>query len=232
MSKLMTAKQTKKTIRSFVLSLILLLIIIEIFALFSLWSINKIVQIENQKLHRISVMYESVSAADGAFKQQIQAWKNILIRGHERSDLQKYTEEFKKKYSITQTLINEANDVCNQMDDAGAFDCEKITKMQNDHEQLRNIYLDNLNALNSFQDGVYKKLDEKVRGIDRDLQNHFFQTSQSVRILYKNQQNEFISLVDKRYHQVRFFLLTILLFALGYLIIRFYILLKRDSNET
>lgn len=232
MGKSMTTKQTKKSIQGFVLSLIFILIIIEIFALFSVWSINKIVKIENQKLHQISLMNESISAADAAFKQQIQAWKNILIRGHDENAFQKYLKEFKKKYSLAQKLVREAKDVCYQIDESGTFDCEKIVKIENDHELLRSIYVDNLDTFNLNQPGAYRKIDEKVRGIDRDLQSQFFQTTQSVKILFKNKQDEFISLVDKRYHQVRFFLLTVLLLALGYVIVRFYHLLQIESKDT
>ena len=228
----MTTKQTKKSIQGFVLSLIFILIIIEIFALFSVWSINKIVKIENQKLHQISLMNESISAADAAFKQQIQAWKNILIRGHDENAFQQYLKEFKKKYSLVKNLVSEAKDVCYQIDESGTFDCEKIVKIENDHELLRSIYVDNLDTFNLNQPGAYRKIDEKVRGIDRDLQSQFFQTTQSVKILFKNKQDEFISLVDKRYHQVRFFLLTVLFLALGYVIVRFYHLLQIDSKDT
>ena len=232
MGKSMTTKQTKKSIQGFVLSLIFILIIIEIFALFSVWSINKIVKIENQKLHQISLMNESISAADAAFKQQIQAWKNILIRGHDENAFQKYLKEFKKKYSLAQKLVREAKDVCYQIDESGTFDCEKIVKIENDHELLRSIYVDNLDTFNLNQPGAYRKIDEKVRGIDRDLQSQFFQTTQSVKILFKNKQDEFITLVNKRYHQVRFFLLTVLLLALGYVIVRFYHLLQIESKDT
>ena len=228
----MTTKQTKKSIQGFVLSLIFILIIIEIFALFSVWSINKIVKIENQKLHQISLMNESISAADAAFKQQIQAWKNILIRGHDENAFQKYLKEFKKKYSLAKKLVREAKDVCYQIDESGTFDCEKIVKIENDHELLRSIYVDNLDTFNLNQPGAYRKIDEKVRGIDRDLQSQFFQTTQSVKILFKNKQDEFITLVNKRYHQVRFFLLTVLLLALGYVIVRFYHLLQIESKDT
>jgi len=232
MGKSMTTKQTKKSIQGFVLSLIFILIIIEIFALFSVWSINKIVKIENQKLHQISLMNESISAADAAFKQQIQAWKNILIRGHDENAFQQYLKEFKKKYSLAQNLVSEAKDVCYQIDESGTFDCEKIVKIENDHELLRSIYVDNLDTFNLNQPGAYRKIDEKVRGIDRDLQSQFFQTTQSVKILFKNKQDEFITLVNKRYHQVRFFLLTVLLLALGYVIVRFYHLLQIESKDT
>lgn len=228
----MTTKQTKKSIQGFVLSLIFILIIIEIFALFSVWSINKIVKIENQKLHQISLMNESISAADAAFKQQIQAWKNILIRGHDENAFQQYLKEFKKKYSLAQKLVREAKGVCDQIDESGTFDCEKIVKIENDHELLRSIYVDNLDTFNLNQPGAYRKIDEKVRGIDRDLQSQFFQTTQSVKILFKNKQDEFITLVNKRYHQVRFFLLTVLLLALGYVIVRFYHLLHIESKDT
>lgn len=232
MGKSMTTKQTKKSIQGFVLSLIFILIIIEIFALFSVWSINKIVKIENQKLHQISLMNESISAADAAFKQQIQAWKNILIRGHDENAFQQYLKEFKKKYSLAQKLVREAKGVCDQIDESGIFDCEKIVKIENDHELLRSIYVDNLDTFNLNQPGAYRKIDEKVRGIDRDLQSQFFQTTQSVKILFKNKQDEFITLVNKRYHQVRFFLLTVLLLALGYVIVRFYHLLQIESKDT
>ena len=228
----MTTKQTKKSIQGFVLSLIFILIIIEIFALFSVWTINKIVKIENQKLHQISLMNESISAADAAFKQQIQAWKNILIRGHDENAFQQYLKEFKKKYSLAKNLVSEAKDVCYQIDESGTFDCEKIVKIENDHELLRSIYVDNLDTFNLNQPGAYRKIDEKVRGIDRDLQSQFFQTTQSVKILFKNKQDEFITLVNKRYHQVRFFLLTVLLLALGYVIVRFYHLLQIESKDT
>ena len=228
----MTTKQTKKSIQGFVLSLIFILIIIEIFALFSVWSINKIVKIENQKLHQISLMNESISAADAAFKQQIQAWKNILIRGHDENAFQQYLKEFKKKYSLAQKLVREAKGVCDQIDESGTFDCEKIVKIENDHELLRSIYVDNLDTFNLNQPGAYRKIDEKVRGIDRDLQSQFFQTTQSVKMLFKNKQDEFITLVNKRYHQVRFFLLTVLLLALGYVIVRFYHLLQIESKDT
>ena len=232
MGRSMTTKQTKKSIQGFVLSLIFILIIIEIFALFSVWSINKIVKIENQKLHQISLMNESISAADAAFKQQIQAWKNILIRGHDENAFQQYLKEFKKKYSLAQKLVREAKDVCDQIDESRTLDCEKIVKIENDHELLRSIYVDNLDTFNLNQPGAYRKIDEKVRGIDRDLQSQFFQTTQSVKILFKNKQDEFITLVNKRYHQVRFFLLTVLLLALGYVIVRFYHLLQIESKDT
>ena len=232
MGKSMTTKQTKKSIQGFVLSLIFILIIIEIFALFSVWSINKIVKIENQKLHQISLMNESISAADAAFKQQIQAWKNILIRGHDENAFQQYLKEFKKKYSLAQNLVSEAKDVCDQIDESRTLDCEKIVKIENDHELLRSIYVDNLDTFNLNQPGAYRKIDEKVRGIDRDLQSQFFQTTQSVKILFKNKQDEFITQVNKRYHQVRFFLLTVLLLALGYVIVRFYHLLQIESKDT
>ena len=43
-------KNVKKLLLNFVLTWTFILIVIEIFALFSLWSINKIVQIEGEKL--------------------------------------------------------------------------------------------------------------------------------------------------------------------------------------
>ena len=47
-------KNVKKILLNFVLIWTFILIVIEIFSLFSLWSINKIVQIDGEKLYKIS----------------------------------------------------------------------------------------------------------------------------------------------------------------------------------
>ena len=105
-------KNVKKILLNFVLIWTFILIVIEIFSLFSLWSINKIVQIEGEKLYKISEINSSLKSADSNFKSQVQAWKNILIRGQNNKDYKKYKFDFNKKYAITQNKINSAYEEC------------------------------------------------------------------------------------------------------------------------
>ena len=89
-------KNVKKILLNFVLIWTFVLIVIEIFSLFSLWSINKIVQIEGEKLYKISEINSYLKSADSNFKSQIQAWKNIIIREQTNKAYKKSKLDFNK----------------------------------------------------------------------------------------------------------------------------------------
>ncbi|MBL6726544.1 MAG: hypothetical protein ISP77_01725 [Methylophilaceae bacterium] len=222
-------KNVKKILLNFVLTWTFILIVIEIFALFSLWSINKIVQIEGEKLYKISEINSSLKSADSNFKSQVQAWKNILIRGQVNKDYKKYKFDFNKKYAITQNKINGAYEEC--ISSLSLIDCNRIKTIQEAHESLKNAYFRNLNLEELMSTEGYKIIDGKVRGIDRDLQIQFFQVTQEVNILFENKQNEFVELVSQRYQQIRFFLLVTLALAMSFILLKLYRILKIDSKD-
>jgi len=222
-------KNVKKILLNFVLTWTFILIVIEIFALFSLWSINKIVQIGSEKLYKISEINSSLKSADSNFKSQVQAWKNILIRGQVNKDYKKYKFDFNKKYAITQYKINGAYEEC--ISSLSLIDCKRIKTIQEAHESLKIAYFRNLNSEELMSAEGYKIIDAKVRGIDRDLQNQFFQVTQEVDILYENTKDEFMELVSQRYQQIRFFLLVTLALAMSFILLKLYRILKIDSKD-
>lgn len=222
-------KNVKKILLNFVLTWTFILIVIEIFALFSLWSINKIVQIESEKLYKISEINSSLKFADSNFKSQVQAWKNILIRGQNNKDYKKYKFDFNKKYAITQDKINGAYEEC--ISSLILIDCNRIKTIQEGHESLKNAYFRNLNLEELMSTEGYKIIDGKVRGMDRNLQIQFFQVTQEVNILFENKQHEFVELVSQRYHQIRFFLLVTLALAMSFILLKLYRILKIDSKD-
>ena len=77
----------------------------------------------------------------------------------------------------------------------------------------------------------YKTIDVKVRGIDRALQNQFFQITQEVDMLYKNKQDEFVELVSQRYQQIRLFLLVTLALAMSFILFKLYKIFKIDLKD-
>jgi hypothetical protein len=224
-----STRELKKIILNFVLIWSFLLIAIEIFSLFSLWTINKVVINENNKLQNLLLTNESLWSADASFKSQIQAWKNILIRGSDVDDYKKYKINFNIKYLSTQKNLNNAYDNCLSIEKV--IDCEKIITVKNLHEEINDRYLTALNSVSLKDPNGSKKLDKMVRGIDRELQNIFFELNQKVRLIYENKQQNLIHEVDLKYKQIRYFLLITLGIALLTILVRLYKILKTDFKD-
>ena len=218
----------KKAITTFALRWIFLLIFIEIFSLFSLWSINKIVTIENQKTQQLSYLSESIWNANASFKSQIQSWKNILIRGKNKDDFKKYNLAFKKNYKDVQSILQTAITNCNYEKDL--FDCSTLVNLKDEHFKLKDKYLNALATIKNYKINDFIDLDRKVRGIDRVLQENFLNTATELRTIFQNQQRVFNLSVSERYSNIKFFLLTLLLIALSYIFISLYKILKIDLN--
>ena len=219
----------KKAITSFALTWIFLLIFIEIFSLFSLWSVNKIVTIENNKTQQLSFLSESIWNANASFMSQIQSWKNILLRGSNKDDFKKYNLDFKKNYNNVQTLLQTAISNCNNEKDL--FDCYTLVGIKNEHLELNDNYLNALTAVKYNKINEFIQLDKKVRGIDRELQKRFLNKAIELRTIFESQQKDFNLLVSERYSNIKFFLLTLLLIALSYIFISLYKILKIDFNS-
>jgi len=222
-------KSAKKAITSFALTWIFLLILIEIFSLFSLWSVNKIVTIENKKTQQLSFLSESIWNANASFMSQIQSWKNILLRGSNEDDFKKYNLDFKKNYNNVQTLLQTAISNCNN--DKDLFDCSTLVGIKIEHLELNDNYLNALAAVKYNKINEFIQLDKKVRGIDRELQRKFLNKAIELRTIFESQQKDFNFLVSERYSNIKFFLLTLLLIALSYIFISLYKILKMDFNS-
>lgn len=96
-----------------------------------------------------------------AFKMQVQEWKNVLIRGSERADREKYWSAFNTQNQRVQAL---AADVIDHGMPGEAL--QLVKRFQREHAALLPLYQE---GYKEFVDSGYDivRADRKVRGIDR-----------------------------------------------------------------
>ncbi len=130
----------------------------------ALWGMTNINSSVNGYRDLISVEVESertIAAMNYAFKVQVQEWKNVLIRGHDSQQLQKYWGKFQKKRSEIESLSKHLKSILENEDAAHLVDefikaySEAIPKYEAGYR--------------SFQDAGFdhKVGDKSVKGIDR-----------------------------------------------------------------
>ncbi|MCY7294478.1 methyl-accepting chemotaxis protein [Alteromonas sp. a30] len=115
-----------------------------------------------------SLMSNEVNAAGIAnnmnlnFKRQVQEWKNVLLRGHEKADREKYWQRFNNHHHTIQ----------NQTDTFLTLDVSP--SLRQDMQRFQEIHMGLLpkyqQAFRVFvnSDFGYKQADQVVRGIDRE----------------------------------------------------------------
>jgi methyl-accepting chemotaxis protein len=97
------------------------------------------------------------------FKTQVQEWKNVLLRGHDKADREKYWERFKQRESDIQTKFSAMlqNDVISNEAKA------EIRQFQKAHGIMATKYREGYDAF--VNSGFDPKVgDSYVRGIDRE----------------------------------------------------------------
>ncbi len=97
------------------------------------------------------------------FKKQIQEWKNILLRGQNLIDFEKYMALFKEEFAATQASANLLYEKL-QTDSAAK---PLSDKFRTSHQEMLTDYLNALKIYNAYQYDAQKS-DAEVRGIDRE----------------------------------------------------------------
>ena len=86
----------------------------------------------------------SVEQAHVRFKVQVQEWKNILIRGNDVAQLEKYSKQFRAESDKVQSLLEQAIGHAR----AGGADTKELARVKDEHAKLGVAYG---NALNTVQ---------------------------------------------------------------------------------
>ncbi len=120
----------------------------------------------NDKLDDISfnvATLSDISNAHVTFKTQIQEWKNVLIRGNDKEQFDKYLSRFVKSSEKTQELLASAieNKQKRGLEAAG------IAQVKKEHAELQSAYINAIKNFERSDELTGKKIDASVQGVDR-----------------------------------------------------------------
>ncbi|WGG48328.1 methyl-accepting chemotaxis protein [Rugamonas sp. DEMB1] len=106
---------------------------------------------------------DTARSAQVEFKDQIQAWKNILVRGGKADEYEKYLKEFKRAADKTHAELLRVNALLAKLSLATPLVDDAI-KM---HEQLAGVFLPALQLYDAADPASVQLVDAEVRGRDR-----------------------------------------------------------------
>ena len=141
----------------------LFLMIILGISLFCWQAIQSLHQNNDVAIQKSSLMTQALLSGDNAqlaFKNQIQAWKNILLRGSDPASLEKYRSEFGKMGDKTQQELLKVDNTLKQLQ----LPTPLLAEVQKAHAELGTNYL---NALKQFDGSNPGAADSAVKGMDR-----------------------------------------------------------------
>ncbi|MBI5822108.1 MAG: MCP four helix bundle domain-containing protein [Verrucomicrobia bacterium] len=103
------------------------------------------------------------------FKEQIQEWKNILLRGHAAEEFQKYQASFDKQEKTVQTLLAQLQGLNRDL----GLETAVVAKLAATHIELGTKYRDALKSYSQTNAEAAKVVDRLVKGMDRPVTDAF-----------------------------------------------------------
>ena len=156
-----------------------------------------------QKANTLSLAIDTARSAQVEFKIQVQEWKNILLRGSDPGQLEKYTEAFKKSGAKTRAELQKTQQLLIQLQVSAQLVEEAIKAL----DQLNLNYLSALQKYESSNPDSARIVDALVKGMDRaptkkidDIVKHIQAQSQKLHIAMtqgnaQTQQNALMQLI-------------------------------------
>lgn len=97
-------------------------------------------------------------------KKQVQEWKDILIRGHEKENYDKYAKQFEEKRKLTQDKVKQLASLAIEYPEMK----QQAEQFLTEHDELTKKYYDAIPLLFENSEGLgYRDVDKKVKGMDR-----------------------------------------------------------------
>ena len=192
------------------ITIVFLIAVMGIASLFAIWKMEREY---NQSLSKVEILKnisEQLSLAQLNLKSADQEWKNIITRARDKETKIKYKSLFEKKVSAFQENLEniESN---NKIPILALKD---IANLKKDALIIINQYRDLISEypLLSLTEGIL--LDKKTMGLTKNIENRLFIINEEINEAYFAVQLKVKNDFEIRYHQLRQFLILVILFAL------------------
>ena len=105
----------------------------------------------------------AVKSAQANFLNQVQEWKNILLRGNDPDSFDKYSKGFAKHESETQENLSQAISLLKER----AIPVDELEALKRAHAELGARYREALSKFDKADSNAGKAVDKLVKGVDR-----------------------------------------------------------------
>ena len=192
------------------ITIVFLIAVMGVAALFAIWNMEREYNQNLLKVNGLKNISEELSLAQLNLKSADQEWKNLIIRARDKETKIKYKSLFEKKISAFQENIENIENG-NKTDILALKD---ITNLKKDSLIIINQYRDLMSAYAtlSLTEGIL--LDKKTMGLTKNIENKLFIINQEINEAYFALQLKVKNDFEIRYHQLRQFLILVILFAL------------------
>lgn len=144
--------------------IVLGLCILGLSAYFQIRQFNNIVDETNAQVLNRSNILDEIQGAAVHFKTQVQEWKNILIRGNNSEQFEKYASGFAKSEETVQEHLKRAATLQKQE----GITADATEKLLQEHLQLGKNYREALKNFDQKNEDSGKIVDKLVSGMDRE----------------------------------------------------------------
>ena len=200
----------RQNLISSTITIVFLITVMGVAALFAVWNMEREYNQNLLKVNGLKNISEELSLAQLNLKSADQEWKNLIIRARDKETKIKYKSLFEKKISAFQENIENIENG-NKTDILALKD---ITNLKKDSLIIINQYRDLMGAYAtlSLTEGIL--LDKKTMGLTKNIENKLFIINQEINEAYFALQLKVKNDFEIRYHQLRQFLILVILFAL------------------
>lgn len=200
-------------------------------------SLNKLSEFNDTTEHdfkRVSQnvdLLTEITHAHVLFKTQVQEWKNVLIRGNNKKQYDKYATRFQENSDRVQALLTSAIKIAKEQN----YDTEAFEKVKFEHGALKAAYLKALINFDSSDQLTGKKVDKSVSGVDRPASKGMTEIADSTEVKFKEIIAETIKDMEAQYDDSKssltFLIVAGSIIVLGVMGIIFYDLFKMLGGD-
>jgi methyl-accepting chemotaxis protein len=123
-------------------------------------------------IEQISKRADSIELARSAqvdFKEQLQEWKNTLLRGQDKTDFDKFKNAFYEKSASTDKKLEQLHKLVAELGES----TQQVDELLQSHQQILKIYTEALQNYQTDNINSITQVDASVRGKDRNLTGDF-----------------------------------------------------------